>query len=639
MWRCALAWARSCLERGRADEGLAALAPWLERPATGELVWREATAMRLRLGERDGALALVEAAAGRFDLAGPLWEPLLSQVHGRVHATVRTLPEDARAVARLLALEPLPLTIPALEAASGFAPAALTRALVALHEAGLAPDGVLDPAVAEALRGELSAPLAAALHDALARALEADGAAPERVAPHLEAAGRPAGACWLAAARRTGRVDAIEAAVRTAATAAARAEALLVGVGAARRRGDLEAARAWWRQLDDHAVRTQAPGALLAAAVQGALLAAFAGDLDGAARAVASASELVGPDDPHVLAVRGALAFFAGRPYDARPLLDAGLDATDVDLRLMVLNARGALAGLEGDVALAEALHARALAEARELGRLHLAVRLLNSAGADALRRGDPGVAADRLDQARRLAIELEDREALPGILCNLAGAWFRVGALGPSRAVVHELVAEARTPRARGLAWQCRADLERAVGRFEEAAGWSDRAATAFAEAGDGAQVAVSAFNAAQARFLGTRTDEALGALRAAFAAVEALRRPDLAAARVEMALCEPDPQPLVAALPRPSSPLEHAAAARAALLRGEAFDWPDLSERGLGAGYLDALRAVATGDPDRAERVRARCSVWGDGLLASQQEALAARVEAWLRDPLRGF
>ncbi|MBX2800236.1 MAG: hypothetical protein KTR31_21330 [Myxococcales bacterium] len=648
--RAGIAAARRRLREEDDDGAWAIIAPLLQEAPHEQAVWRAALEVRLFQERHDDAQELLAAAEGRFALAEhPDWTPLIGQLRGPAgRPSLLALPPSARTVLRLICLAPRPLEAGVLSAAAGVSELALPDVMQTLHGAGwLSTRGAPTDSHRHMVMEELTPQARQAVHSRLADALEAAGAPPGRLALHLQGAGRPSSAAYAAEARRTGSISMARRAIATAETTQERVDALDQGIRAAVRGADLEQAERWWAQLREVAMRSQHSVALLRSAMHGALLAARRGDLERAQQRLSEMVGLLGEADPSIHAVRGALAFFAGRPEEARPLLDVGLATRDPHLRILVLNALGAICGLAGDVDAADQRHAEALTEARALGALPLVLMALSNMAATAVRRGDPEEALRRYDEAAPLADEVDDASLRASLRFNVAHARLEAGQLGRARPAVASLLASPLDqPRTRGLGCRVRADLERACGRFHEAAAWSGRAQAAFAEAGDAAQQATSRFNAAQARFRARRAPADRRDMRAALSQIEQLDRADLrAAGRAELALCETDPERVAAlVVAQPSTEREWAAAQRAMLLRGAEELYPGVLQqvegRSMVAMYLDALVARVLhlrGDP-RAEayhgRVWARVEQAAEGLLTSQREALHARVQGWLSE-----
>ncbi|MEO0603122.1 MAG: BTAD domain-containing putative transcriptional regulator [Myxococcota bacterium] len=646
----AVAAARKALRHDDDDGAWGIVVPLLEESPHDELVWRSAIEIRLRQGRTTEALELFELADRRFVLQGrAAWGAIVTQLRRSAERSTDTLSKSTLRVLRALCVSDRSPPVPVLGAVVGAPDLELAESLQQLRDGGwLGPDGEVSSGIREQIRDGLAPQTAQVLHGRLADALAASGAAPGRFAGHLEAAGRPSSAAYLDEARRSGSPAHLEHALRTATTPHARCAALAEGVRLMGRRGDAEAAQAWWRRLEDAAVRTQDPEGLRQTAVLGALLEGRAGHLVGAHARLDDAELLVGESDPALAAVRGALAFFAGRPEDARPQLAAGLATDDVDLRITAINALGALAGLAGEVDEAARLHREALTIARRERRLHLVTMLLNNLAATAQRRGDLSAALLRYGESARLADEIGDAQLEASIAFNEANVLIELGRLGRARDPTRRLLdTPLRQPRMRGLGCRVRADLERACGRFDEAAAWSARAVLAFEEAGDEAHALTSRFNEAQAKFRSAPSPRRRADLQDALVALERLERPDLVhAGRAELALCTTDVEALRGLVSdAPRTPREWAAAQRLALLEGRGLVddvEPRLGEGGSWVGhYLDALAAgaLAGTDPARAEGlregVRRRITEGAEGLLTAQRAALDERVARWLGSP----
>lgn len=650
--QAAVAASRRRLDEDDEDGAWGIVAPLLEEVPSEELLWRTALEIRLRQGRTAEALTLVERATRLVDVAEhPMWAPLLAQLRGPTGRSTRALPSSARRVLQLVCLDPVRLDGSVLEAATELDAWAVTDAIQTLQDAGWLQEGtVADAEVRQQILETLAPQVREALHGRLADALTQAGGSPGRLARHLERAGRPASAAWLAEAQRTGATEAVNRAVATARSPEEACQALAEGVRVAWRRGDMEGARGTWEQLEDAAVRSQDPESLLLSTLLGALLEGRVGALEAGHARLDAAAPLAGADDPRVLAVRGALWFFAGQPEKARPLLAAGMQASDVDLRLMAVNTLGALAGLAGDVAEAERLHLEALQIARAERRTQLVMMLLNNLAATAVRRGDMETALVRLDEGARFVAQVGDVQMQAAMWFNLGNARIEAGLLGAARPVVRDLLgAPLGQPRLRGLGCRLRSDLERACGRYDEAAAWSARARAAFAGSGDDAQEQASRFNEAQARFLATRSPHELTEMGSALEALEALGRADLVAdGRAELALCEPTVAGAARWVTEPASDRQWAAWIRVARLEDPTVGIPDPVQDRLGRGrsfvglYLDALAATALAetDPVRAQELRdhvhERVEAGAQGLLTSQRESLMARVRGWLDDPV---
>lgn len=649
--QASVAAARRALGVDDDDGAWGIVAPLLEEAAHDDLVWRVATEIRLQQGRTAEASALLDLAERRFGIANrPSWTPLVERLRGSTRTARLALAREARRVLQVLCISDGPPTATVLAHALGQTDLALADSLQALRDAGwLDGQGRVPPDVRDDVRAGLAPQTAQVLNGRLADALQAVDAAPGKVAGHLEAAGRPCSGAYLEAGRRSGSLEQLDNALRTAHTARERCDALAEAVRLAGRRGEMPRAQTRWRELEDVAVRSQDPEGLRQTAVLGALLEARAGDLDKAHARLDDAVLWLGDDDPAIAAVRGALAFFAGRPEDARPLLAAGLATDDVDLRLMAVNTLGALAGLAGDTDEADRLHGEALRLARRERRLHLVMMLLNNLAATAQRRGHLDAALERYDEAGRLAESLADAQMQTSVAYNVAHAQIERGQLGRARDPVRRLLGSpVRQPRARGLGCRVRADLERACGRFDEAAGWSVRAAAAFDEAGDVAHAQASRFNEAQARYLTYEASSALVRMREALDHLATLEREDLLTpGRAELALCTPDIDEVRAFVtPQPQTLREWAAAQRLAQLDGAGVVLgveDQLGQPSFVGSYLDALvaSAIEATEPERAATLRrglrARLHAGAAGLLTAQRASLDARIGRWIEDPVR--
>ncbi|MEM6929838.1 MAG: BTAD domain-containing putative transcriptional regulator, partial [Myxococcota bacterium] len=430
--RAAVHAAREALRHDDDDGAWGIVAPLLEGSPHDDKVWRAAIEIRLRQGRTTEALELFEEADRRFDLRDRTsWAAIVAQLRRGAQQSTAALPMPALRVLRALCVSLRAPPASVLGAVVGQGDLELAESLQHLRDGGwLESDGEVAKDVREAVRGDLAHLAAQVLHGRLADALKEAGAAPGRVAPHLEAAHRPSSAAYLEEARRSGSEAQIEHALRTAETPKDRCDALAEGVRIASRQGNAQRAHESWQRLEDAAVRTQEPGGLRQTAVLGALLEGQAGNLSRAHARLDDAVLLFGDVDPAVSVVRGALAFFAGRPSDARPLLAAGLATSDVDLRLTAVNALGAIAGLEGDVEQASRLHREALALARRERRLHVVVMLLNNLAATAQRRGELATALERYDESARLADEIGNVQMQASIAFNEASVCIELGQL-----------------------------------------------------------------------------------------------------------------------------------------------------------------------------------------------------------------
>ncbi|MEN0068367.1 MAG: tetratricopeptide repeat protein [Myxococcota bacterium] len=649
--RAAVQAAREALRQDDDDGAWGIVVPLLEGSPHEEKVWRAAIEVRLRQGRTTEALELFEEADRRFDLQDrTVWAAIVTQLRRGAQQSTAALPMAALLVLRVLCISQRAPPVPVLGTVVGQDDLELAESLQQLRDSGwLESDGEVAKDLREAVRDDLAPQTAQVLHGRLADALSEAGATPGQVAHHLEAANRPSSKVYLEEARRSGSEAQIEHALRTATTPEERCDALAEAVRIAARQGNAPQANRSWQQLEDAAVRSQEPGGLRQTAVLGALLEGQAGNLSRAHARLDDAVLLFGEADPAVSVVQGALAFFAGRPSDARPLLAAGLATPDVDLRLTAVNALGAISGLEGNVEEASRLHREALALARREQRLHIVAMLLNNLAATAQRRGDLESALERYDESARLADAIGNVQMQASIAFNEASVCIELGQLGRARTPVRRLLGmPLRQPRFRGLGCRVRADLERACGRFEEAAAWSARAILAFEEAGDAALAVTSRFNEAQAHLMLDHSPRHRADMQACLEELQRLERPDLVPeARAELALCTSDPDAVRELLAdSPSTPREWAAAQRLALLEGGGLVdgvEPHLgSARSLAGNYLDALASTALSSTDDkraaylAEAVRRRLAQGAEGLLTGQRKALTERVERWFRAPL---
>ncbi|MEN0066930.1 MAG: hypothetical protein AAGA48_32665 [Myxococcota bacterium] len=647
--QAAVSAARRALGQEDDDGAWGIVWPLLEEAPYDELVWRVAIEVRLQQGRTAEGLTLLEAAERRFELEGrDAWAPIVDQLRRRMPSR-QGLPMKVRQVLQALCISEEPLPVSVLGAVVEQPDLALAESLQHLRDGGwLNPEGHVAREVREEVQDALVPQAAQVLHGRLADALTSADEAPGRIAVHLEAAGRPSSAAYLDQARRSGSLGDLEHALRTARTPTEQCEGLAEAVRLATRQGQPAQAHAWWQRLEDVAVRSQDAEGLRQTAVLGALLEARSGALTRAHARLDDAVVLVGEHDPAIAVVRGALAFFAGRPEDARALLFSGLATDDIDLRLTAVNMLGAVAGLAGDVETADQLHREALTLARRERRFYLVMMLLNNLAATAQRRGDLAAAIERYDEAARLAETLGELPMQAFVAFNEAHARIELGRLGAARSSIRRLLGvSTREPRIRGLGCRARADLERTCGRFEEAAAWSARAIAAFEDSGDVAHHLASRFNEAQARFLADESHVALRDMRRTLEQIEALDRHDLVSAgRAELALCSPDAGEVrTLAASTPQTPREWAVVQRLALLE-EAGLYPGV-EAQLGTGqafvgnYLDALAATAMEEtePKRADQLRHglkdRIDVGAQGLLTAQRGALHRRVRQWIEEP----
>jgi tetratricopeptide (TPR) repeat protein len=561
---------------------------------------------------------------GLDDAGGP---ELLEWVHAqRAGGPVGDL---ERQLLRVLSLDPS-LDPDVVAAVLGVGRAPLAELWQHLVDAGDLPGGQIRPALAAAVRRELSEAATRLLHREIARC------APERAGPHLEAAGDLDAAAEATLRQARADDDGPGFARAAALSAVHRADALWASVDHHRRHGDADAARAAADALRAHAVASQDPSALVISGYVSAAEALRDGRLDDAARAARELAHDAADDDQRSLAAAAEAAVWARRGDldGAARALDRALPwRRSPRVELITRNAAGAIAGYRGALDDAEAHHREALRLARQARDRGAIVALLSALAANDERREDFTAAAERVDEALRL---VDERSPLAAHLRHTAAVVaLRRGRLGAVRQWTNRLLDDARRddlPLHAARALHLRAALESELGRPEEAVRWGEKAAAA--AVADPATLTLTRFNLARDQ----RAPDA--ALAAALDAVDALGQPTaLRDALAERGLGADDPAVIRACLARldvpDPGPLLRM---RSTLLRAKLGDPPPPHEGPLpellGAWRLAAVDRAAYGPREAVDQALA---AWidraADGLLPAQAEAFRARVEVALR------
>ncbi|MED5373884.1 MAG: hypothetical protein VX899_22890 [Myxococcota bacterium] len=468
----------------------------------------------------------------------------------------------------------------------------------------------------------------AGLQARVARAWEQSD--PASAAALWEAAGQ--GDCAALAWEKAGRLS---LAAQAAASLGLRRRLALAWAEA-----DPDAGQAW---LEGLALRTQDPEAVcLAALGRGKACltrGAFDEAQDAAEEALRTAREhgletLVALVQP----VLGQVLFLSGALQEAEPHLEEASRTGDPWARRIAHATLGAIAGKRGALESAVEHHREALRLAREQGELLASAAALNNLGGDLQRLGRVEAAGKRFGEAALLFGELgrADWESLAR--ANRSHCLRRQGELGQARREASEALNLARGlehPGARlAYAWDTRAEVERACGRWEEAAEAFGRAVEVHRATGRPHMALRSAFNRACSLLEGgalplSEAQEALDRL------AEVGEVSVVTEATLELAMWSSDPAHVAAlvarvphALPPALAQLRALALLRAGLDRRTSLVEEMAMRRCPEQALACAVLAQMPGGEPWKVRQQAALDSLGEGLLSTQRRALEERV-----------
>lgn len=348
----------------------------------------------------------------------------------------------------------------------------------------------------------------------------------------------------------------------------------------------------------------------------------------------------------HILLGQGLL--LAGRLEEARPHFEGVLSRGGPAEHRLAHMGLGALHGMSGDLEGSVAHHRQALRLAREAKAFDVAARALNNLGGDLHRLGQYALSAKRFGEAAQLA----EQVGLPllGALClsNRVESLLSGGQLGEARVgakLAMDAAVAVGNARVVGLALDMRAELERVCGRWEESAGWSERACKAHRDAGNSRRELISKLNQHCALVEGGKGEEGsrevLRAQDALDAALDAGEQATAILGALELALWARDPalaEEILDRVPWQEAPsrrsrelgalvsLHYGLSAERQVVEGLARRrCPD---QALACAVLHAVDPKMGWDQAQEEALE----VLGAGLLAAQREALAERVQRLL-------
>lgn len=414
------------------------------------------------------------------------------------------------------------------------------------------------------------------------------------------------------------------------------------GGSGATRSSDAEEAVAF---LEGLGLRTQDPEIVGLGALARVRLQLRAGELEDGLFAAQDALETAAAHGLSTLVVRahvlvGQGLLLSGRLEDAGPHFQAVLDQGGPAEHRLAHMGFGALHGLSGDLEGSVRHHREALRLAREAKVLDVAARALNNLGGDLHRLGQYALSAKRFGEAAELAGQMDLSLLAAMCMANRVESLISDGQLGEARSGGQEALLAAQAldhPRVSGLALDMRSELERVCGRWEESAGWSERAHLAHREAENMRRELISELNRHCALVEGGR-DHLEQAQAALDAALDAGEQAIATQGALELALWCRDPElaeEILARVPWGESPARRirGLGALVALHHGLGGISPEVQALARRRGPDQALacavlhqHAPKAGWDQALERA---LEVLGHGLLGSQREALAERVQ----------
>ncbi|MEL6349302.1 MAG: tetratricopeptide repeat protein [Myxococcota bacterium] len=542
--------------------------------------------------------------------------------------------------------EPADVPMEALAVALGISRLDLADALDELQAAGR-----IDAALNRLEDPVLPGAGAALLHENLAEALDAVGAAPEMVGWHFEKAGRRQDATehYLRAAHEDAPLDwPLQRARRICPDGPRKAEVLSLLIEVLRTSGDMPGIDETLDALDRLAVRTQSLTILSAAARQRATEAYRRGNLEDAARFAEDFRKHAAVNQDPVDAAKarlllGAIAHRSGARNEAIAHLEAARDSGDDAIELQILNALGAIYAYNGDLLQARQMHEKALQMARIAGELAVSVRLLNNLGATAERMSDYPLAERYFSETVTLGRRLADANILRTSWLNLAQVYLNWGRLGRCRELVRRILNAEPLPREEGLAWMLRAHLELLCGRADEALGWMLRGKERFVEMGETGLALNAKCSILRMQYLQQPNPALADALLETIDEMARVGRRLLAdGVLLEAALTMKNPAQIKSLLARVEQTGPHAelkiraATLRLGLLQGECPEIPDfpdieVTER---LQMLALCARVADSPEPWVERAKQEAERQAEGLLTSQREGMFNVLDRWLNE-----